>query len=239
MESAFRKWVKSNVRVGVRRTAKFALFEIQAAAQTFWTRIAFRPPLSGKLRLNIGAGIKRKTGWVNVDLHPAADVKTDARRKLPFRDNSVCIIYSEHFFEHLEYPEEAMAFLSESFRVLEPGGLFSVGVPDTELCLRAYLNGNFSPQSLGLQEVEWCTTPMQYLNFLFHQGGEHKQLYDYVTLAKILQNAGFTDISRREFDSSLDSEDRRQGTLYLNARKPHSAVPVRAACHSPSDVVNT
>jgi len=220
MESAFRKWVKRNVRVGVRRSAKFALFEIQAATQTLWTRLVFRPPDARELKLNIGAGVKRKPGWVNVDLHPAADVKTDGRRRLPFRNHSASIVYSEHFFEHLEYPEEAMTFLSESFRVLAPGGLFSVGVPDTELCLRAYLNGDFSPGSLGLLEVEWCTTPMQYLNFLFHQGGEHKQLYDFTTLAKVLQNAGFCDIARREFDPSLDSEDRRIGTLYVNARKP-------------------
>jgi predicted SAM-dependent methyltransferase len=222
VESAFRKWVKRNVRVGVRRSAKFALFEIRAATLTFWTKLAFHPPNVKDLKLNVGAGVKRKQGWVNVDLHPAADIKTDARRKLPFRSNSASIIYSEHFFEHLEYPEEAMTFLSESFRVLAPGGSFSVGVPDTELCLRAYLDGCFSPQLLGLTEVEWCKTPMQYLNFLFHQGGEHRQLYDFATLSSVLQNAGFVDVRRREFNVLLDSEDRRLGTLYVEAVKPPS-----------------
>ncbi len=222
MESAFRKWVKSNVRVGVRRAAKSALFEVRAAFQTRWTGLVFHPGDGKDLKLNVGAGSKAKEGWVNVDLHAAADVKTDARRKLPFRSGSASMVYSEHFFEHLEYPEEAMSFLAESFRVLAPGGLFSVGVPDTELCLRAYAAGNFSPQDLGLPAVDWCTTPMQSLNFLFHQGGEHKQLYDFATLAKVLQTAGFTEIRRREFDPSLDSEDRRVGTLYVDARKPSS-----------------
>ena len=219
MESAFRSWVKSNVRVGIRRAGKAALFEISAAARTRLTAILFHPGKQTHLKLNVGCGANRKDGWINVDLHPAADVKTDARRKLPFHSSSAAIIYSEHFFEHLEYPEEAMRFLSESYRVLEPGGLFSVGVPDTELCLRAYVQGNFSWPSLGLACVEWCDTPMHSLNFLFHQGGEHKHLYDASTLINVLNKAGFENARRREFDPGIDSEGRRIGTLYVEARK--------------------
>lgn len=221
MESKFRRWIKRNVRVGVRRAAKSALFEIEAAGRTSWSKLVFSPPEQNKIKLNIGAGFNRKEGWINVDLGSSADVRTDVRRKLPFRDGSVSMVYSEHFFEHLEYPEETMAFLSESFRVLEPGGLFSVGVPDTELCLKAYFTGEFSPPSLGLQPIDWCETPMQYLNFLFHQGGEHKQLYDKATLIKVLTSAGFCEIERREFDPLLDSEGRKLGTLYVDARKPY------------------
>jgi|SRR5689334_3818524 len=220
MESGFRSWVKSNVRVGIRRAGKATLFEISAAARTRLTALLFRPGTQSHLKLNVGCGAKRKEGWINVDLHPAADVKTDARRKLPFRTSSAAVIYSEHFFEHLEYPEEATLFLSESFRVLEPGGLFSVGVPDTELCLRAYVDGKFLGKSLGLPYVEWCDTPMHSLNFLFHQGGEHKHLYDASTLTNILWKAGFQNAHRRDFDPFLDSEDRQTGTLYVEARKP-------------------
>jgi predicted SAM-dependent methyltransferase len=220
MRSGFRDWVKSNIRVGIRRTGKAALFEISASARTRLTKLLFHPGIETHLKLNVGCGANRKNGWVNVDLHPKADVKTDARRKLPFRTNSAAVIYSEHFFEHLEYPEEAMLFLHESFRVLEPGGLFSVGVPDTELCLRAYVDGNFSRQELGLTYVEWCDMPMHSLNFLFHQGGEHKHLYDAPTLINVLGKAGFENARRRKFDPSLDSEDRRVGTLYAEARKP-------------------
>ncbi len=220
MGSGFRTWVKSNVRVGVRRAGKATLFEITAAARTRFTALLFHHGTQSHLKLNIGCGAKRKEGWVNVDLHPAADVKTDARRKLPFRSGLAAVIYSEHFFEHLEYPEEATLFLSESFRLLEPGGLFSVGVPDTESCLRAYAAGNFSWKSLGLPYVEWCDTPMHSLNFLFHQGGEHKHLYDAATLINILEKAGFEDARQRDFDPTLDSEDRQIGTLYVEARKP-------------------
>jgi len=224
MESSFRRWVKRNIRVGVRRAAKAALFEIRAALQTSWTRLIYHAGSEQSLKLNIGSGAKIKKGWINVDLHPAADIKIDARRKLPFHSGSACLIYSEHFCEHLEYPEEAMQFLSESFRVLAPGGLFSVAVPDTELCIRAYVAGDFSIQKLGLPAVDWCTTPMQSLNFLFHQGGEHKQLYDFHTLAQVLRNAGFVDVREREFDPTLDSQERMNGTLYVDAHKPPASL---------------
>src|SRR6266849_4866150 len=82
------------------------------------------------LKLNLGCGPNLKEGWVNIDLSESADLHLDLREDLPFTGESVSFIYSEHFFEHLAYPDEARRFLKEAFRVLEPGGLFSVGVPD-------------------------------------------------------------------------------------------------------------
>ena len=40
--------------------------------------------------------------------------------------------------EHLDYPGQVKSFLKEAYRVLRPGGIFSVGVPDAELSIRAY-----------------------------------------------------------------------------------------------------
>ena len=48
----------------------------------------------------------------------------DMREPLPFSDDSVSIIYSEHFFGHLDYPNVAKMFLQECFRVLELDGIF-------------------------------------------------------------------------------------------------------------------
>ena len=220
MDSAFRRWVKSNLPVGIRRAAKASLFEAGAVLRTRWTALTFRPPDRTDLKIHVGSGMQRKEGWINVDLHPAADIRTDARRRMPLRSGSAILIYSEHFLEHLEYPEEATFFLSECFRVLASGGVFRVGVPDTELCLRAYVNDTFSREQLNLQQVDWCETPMQHLNFLFHQGGEHKHLYDFSTLDMVLRAAGFCNVRRSTFDPMTDSEGRRLGTLYVLAEKP-------------------
>ena len=86
---------------------------------------------SAGLRLNCGCGPNLKPGWINIDaFNPSATIHLDLRRPFPFQNESVSEIYSEHFFEHLEYPRDTGVFLAESLRVLEPGGIFRVGVPD-------------------------------------------------------------------------------------------------------------
>ena len=49
------------------------------------------------------------------------------KEKLPFDDNSIDIIYSKSFIEHLHYPER---YLEEAYRVLKPNGIFLTLTPD-------------------------------------------------------------------------------------------------------------
>lgn len=180
------------------------------------------------LKLHLGCGSEHKSGWVNIDLRPDAELRLDVRENLPFADGSVAIIYSEHFFEHLEYPGEALQLLREALRVLEPGGKFSVGVPDVEETLQQYAQGQLPAlmQTWSKDEsMRWLApwiweTPMHFVNFVFRQGREHKYAYDFQTLALILEKAGFVAVVRRDFDPDLDSEHRRDGTLYVDAFKP-------------------
>jgi predicted SAM-dependent methyltransferase len=174
------------------------------------------------LKLHIACGPNIKQGWTNIDLVPSADLQLDLREPWPFRDNSASIVYSEHFFEHLEYPLEAERFLAESMRVLAPGGRFSVGVPDTEWPLRAYIEGDAEYFRLARERWHpaWCDTRMHQINYHFRQEQEHKYAYDFETLERVLAKAGFVSITRRDFDPSIDSEARRIGTLYVDGRKP-------------------
>jgi predicted SAM-dependent methyltransferase len=193
-----------------------------------------------KHRLNLACGPNRKGGWINIDMTDGVDLQLDLRERLPFRDDSVEVIYSEHFFEHLNYPSfadsgafaglelsgyqsEVLFLLRESYRVLVPGGLFSVGVPDAEQVLMAYANRDEEALEIPRRmhwHPDWCDTRMHQVNYLFRQGHEHKYAYDEETLALILDRTGFVQIKRRDFDPALDSESRRIGTLYMGARKP-------------------
>ena len=173
------------------------------------------------LRLNCGCGPNVKEGWINIDgFAPTADLQLDLRRPLPFNAAAAAIIYSEHFFEHLEHPLETGVFLTESLRVLQPGGLFRVGVPDAELPLKLYAttDDDLRPHEEGMHP-RWCDTRLHHINYIFRQGTEHKYAYDYETLAKVLIQAGFSSVTRSEFDPAFDSEQRRIGTLYVEARK--------------------
>jgi predicted SAM-dependent methyltransferase len=175
------------------------------------------------LKLNIGCGPNRKSGWLNIDLFsPRADLALDMREAIPFRGNSAAIIYSEHFFEHLDYPEPAKRFLKECRRILKPGGIFSVGVPDTEWPLQAYAgpdDKNYFAWSKENCLPEWCQTRIDDINYHFRQDGEHRFAYDYETLHLALMEAGFSNIRQRSFDANLDTEKRRIGTLYVEAVK--------------------
>ena len=177
------------------------------------------------LRLHVGCGPKLKKGWFNIDLSPQADIALDLREPLPFLENSCSIIYSEHFLEHLDYPGHANSFLKECYRVLEPGGLFSVGVPDTEWPIAEYTGQRTEGYFRIAKErwhPEWCQTEMEHINYHFRQGDEHRFAYDFKTLAQALTNVGFQEIQRRDFDPELDSVDRKLGTLYVNASKPEA-----------------
>jgi predicted SAM-dependent methyltransferase len=190
------------------------------------------------LRLNLASGHHPKPGWINVDLFaPAADLRLDLREPLPFSDNAVAYIYAEHFFEHLEYPNvftslgwdletpespsEALGFLRECRRVLMPGGVLDVVVPDAEGMIGEYV---------GRHQVEfpmhpwwgpkWCDTPMHCVNYLFRQGREHKYAYDEETLVRVLESTGFVQVTRRAFDPTRDAPNHDVGSLCVTASKP-------------------
>ncbi|WP_182025733.1 class I SAM-dependent methyltransferase [Vibrio rotiferianus] len=175
-----------------------------------------------QLKLNIGCGKKPKVGWVNIDLKPSADLMLDAREPLPFSDNSCRIIYSEHFLEHLEYPQQAYSFLKECYRVLEPGGELSVAVPDTEWPIAEYLgtrNDGYFNIAKKEWHPDWCVTRMEHINQHFREYYDHKFAYDYETLEHVLYKAGFSVVHKREYDPQLDCPVRRTGTLYARASK--------------------
>lgn len=182
---------------------------------------------SNKLKLNLGCGHNFKNEWINIDIGVNADLSLDLRERLPFSNNSCCIVYSEHFLEHLEYPEAATRHLQDVLRILEPKGIISIGVPDTEWPVRAYsefteYQDYFKAAKESWQHPKWCQTKMEHINHHFRQDGLHKFAYDFETLKKLLDRCGFVDIVRREFDPQLDTEKRKLGTLYVSAIKPIS-----------------
>ena len=58
------------------------------------------------------------------------------RRGMPFAADSADVVYHSHFLEHLD-PDAARTFVAEVKRVLKPGGVHRIVVPDmADLCAR-------------------------------------------------------------------------------------------------------
>ena len=93
-----------------------------------------------KKRLNLGCGRRTHSEWINVDLYAAnsAVIQHDLRKPLPFDSASIDVAYHSHVLEHFAR-SEALAFIRECIRVLKPGGVLRVAVPDLESICSEYL----------------------------------------------------------------------------------------------------
>ena len=83
--------------------------QIAAALDVSPQTVARRYREATNLKVNIGCGSRGRPSWVNVDCQALDSVNCvcDCRKVLPFPDNSVRLIFTEHFFEHIDYTEEA------------------------------------------------------------------------------------------------------------------------------------
>ena len=108
---------------------------------------------------NLGCGGCFHPDWINLDLAPqsAHVVRHDLRTRLPLGDGSCEVVYHSHLLEHLPHAV-APVFLQECYRVLVPGGILRVVVPDLEMIARLYLK-NLEQASAGDTEAahryEW------------------------------------------------------------------------------------
>lgn len=114
--------------------------------------------LKPKVKINLGSGTKPLKGYLNVDMDPALhpDVVCDADKGLPFKDNSVDEVYSEHFLEHVK---DIMFVIAEIKRVLKKGGKFHSRVPHFS-CLSAHFYQHYrafrggDPRGMGFSKVK-------------------------------------------------------------------------------------
>lgn len=149
-----------------------------------------------KLRLNIGSGDKKLPGFVNIDLEAGADLQWDVRWGLPFPDNSVDVIFNEHFIEHITQPE-AIAFLRECRRVLKPGGRIRIATPDLHALAYRYLHRDDWKESSEMVKYgfEWIHNPAEQFNIAMREWG-HQWIYDEVALTRIAREAGLENGGR-------------------------------------------
>lgn len=154
-----------------------------------WRRIAsrMRQRLSATARArraeNLKVRAEARLGWRYMPFW------LDDRRALPFRDRVFTFALSEHVLEHLFLPE-AFRLMQEVRRVLSPGGVFRVSVPDADL-----RPGALEP--LAFHAGRGRTS---------HEAGRwndpdvHKTRWNVYGLTLVLELAGFTVVPLRAWD---------------------------------------
>ncbi len=163
---------------------------------------------SKDLKLHIGSGPYVLDDWINLDIYPA-QLSTNVLWGLPFTNGQCQFVFLSHLLEHLFYPTDAMSLLEDIYRILAPSGVVRIVVPDIEQCIRAYQDNN---TAFFQQRVEhWGAGDDQATrleHFLAYAGAgpdpawlfeAHKFGFDYETLERALQRAGFKNITRSRF----------------------------------------
>lgn len=211
----------------------------------------------GDLRLHIGCGLVAPEAWINIDRSPNVLLdrarpakhllrrlgllerdhmrswprniqRMDVTKGLPFGDGSASAIYSSHMLEHL-YLDQAAFVLGECHRVIAPGGIVRLALPDSDLLAQELLAGvddGFADAGTrfthGLNDYPAAPpTRRQALRGLF-SANVHRWQPTRALIHRLLSDAGFTQISEREYRDGdlpdLDLLEHRAESIFTEAR---------------------
>lgn len=177
--------------------------------------MVFRKTSGEHMKLNIGAGGKRLEGYTGVDAveRPGADIIARAD-KIPLPDACAEEVLAVHLVEHL-LPWELGQTLKEWHRLLAPGGLLVLEMPDLVKCCQNIVDGRMKggkhPDQLGMWGLfgdDRYEDP-----YMLHRWG-----YSFKTLAPKVETAGFFKIVERPTKFHPAGRDHRD--FRLEARKP-------------------
>lgn len=203
------------------------------------------------MNINLGCGGDTPDGWINVDFGPGAKLSKipvlrqlsrrffshdwndsifihDLRKPLPWKDNSVGYIYSAHTFEHLT-KDAGERLTTETFRVLQPGGVLRVVVPDLGHTVGLYANGELEATDFLTMLSAVDTQPHSFLKRVFSlfAGSGHRCMYDSKTLTNLVNRAGFSAKPMPPLESAIpdianvERPDRTVNAAIVEGIKPN------------------
>lgn len=164
-------------------------------------------------------------GWINVDRRrvPGVALVADVAAGLPLADASCDGALALHVLQDLPYPRVVPA-LGELARVLRPGAVLRLGLPDLDRAIDAYRRGDHAyfcvpdadARSIGAKLV---TQLVWY--------GTVRTPFTYDCIAELLGRAGFGAVTRCAFGvthsraAALAAHDNRpRETLFVEASRP-------------------
>ena len=141
-------------------------------------------------------------------------VHHDLSYGIPLPGGTVDYMYSSHFLEHISR-RDGVRLAMEMFRVLKPGAVVRLSVPDLAYAISLYEKG----------EKEKMLTSFFFVEDDDSCFARHKYMYDFDILSKLLFEAGFVNVRRCSFREGrtpdLDVLDNRpEESLFVEAERP-------------------
>lgn len=153
-------------------------------------------PVEG-LRLNLGCGRHTLDGWFCIDAvaHPKASRPPDLLcdvKSIPLPDACAVEVQAIHIFEHLYYWECA-GVLDEWKRLLRPGGLLVMEMPDLQKFCRNILEGVKGRHDGQMGMWGAYGDPREKDPLMVHRWA-----WTFATIRPLLRDHGFIDIKEAE-----------------------------------------
>ncbi len=205
------------------------------------------------------AGIISAKRMSRLESMDAAIVRADLRKGLPYGQDTFDVVYSSHTLEH--FPVGLASFLiEETLRVLKPGGVLRLVVPDLEQIAALYQGSverlkkgadgaddshraavsmlfeqmvRREPAGTGEQKGLAKLFDRLLLGSAARRGELHRWMYDYYSLAALLESRGIVDTRKLSYQESgidrwcgfgLDHNsagaEYKPYSLYIEGRKP-------------------
>lgn len=142
-----------------------------------------------QVRVNVGCGKKVLDGWINVDVQAnpkaprAPDHLCDAR-EIPLKSGSADLVMALHLIEHF-FRWEAESVLAEWHRLLKPGGILILELPNLEAACRNLLAGMNDQMSMWPIYGDWNHNDPYMM---------HKHGYTPKTIRDLLEKCRFSSV---------------------------------------------
>tara|TARA_R110000824_G_scaffold117718_1_gene269756 strand:- start:1204 stop:1743 length:540 start_codon:yes stop_codon:yes gene_type:complete len=175
-------------------------------------------------KINMGCGWRNfGDDWIHIDGGDYDHLDYKDICKLEFEDNSVNLIYASHVIEYFDR-QEVLVLLQEWHRVLKPGGILRLAVPNFGALAKLYNAGTIVlGQALG---------PLYGMMDMGEEKIYHRTTYDFASLQNVLQSLHFKNIRSYDWRETChaDFDDHSQAYIPHMDKENGALVSLNVEC---------